>query len=274
LALDAEAPLPPADLAARTVARLAETAVQEGWFDARSARIQLPDDPVPTPATPSTLRRPVSSDEAVFVGRRRADVIVAVCIGLLLAGIGVTAVQKLRAGADVAACQNQMRSLHAGLTGYADVRQGQYPIIGTPSLPTAGSFAEELARSGQMPVNFIPVCPADVDASIRTVGFTYTLGFRSQHGVIGVRRPDPLRQDADGNPVLADFATAESAPAGGPFSPHVRGQNVLFAGGHVRFVTIATVGLNGDDIYRNAAGQIGAGLSPVDSCLGRPGDRP
>jgi hypothetical protein len=34
------------------------------------------------------------------------------------------------------------------------------------------------------------------------------------------------------------------------------------------------VGLHGDDIYTNRDGIVAAGLSPTDTCLGRPGDRP
>jgi hypothetical protein len=50
--------------------------------------------------------------------------------------------------------------------------------------------------------------------------------------------------------------------------------NVLYAGGAVRFSTTVAAGVNGDDIYRNAAGLARAGLHFEDSSLGRPDDVP
>ncbi|HEX4608078.1 MAG TPA: hypothetical protein VH092_07725, partial [Urbifossiella sp.] len=63
-------------------------------------------------------------------------------------------------------------------------------------------------------------------------------------------------------------------PAGAPGAPHSHGQNVLFAGGNVRFATVPTVGVNGDDIYRNNLGRVAAGLDRVDTVLGVGADRP
>jgi hypothetical protein len=48
----------------------------------------------------------------------------------------------------------------------------------------------------------------------------------------------------------------------------------LFAGGNVRFATTATVGVNGDDIYRNQRGVVAAGVHRADAVLGVAGDRP
>ena len=63
-------------------------------------------------------------------------------------------------------------------------------------------------------------------------------------------------------------------PPAGPASPHRTGQNVLYAGGRVRFATVPTAGLDGDDIYRNDAGWVRAGLRPADAVLGGPIDCP
>jgi prepilin-type processing-associated H-X9-DG protein len=264
LALDREPPVAPAGLAMRTVARLAEVLVAE--------RVHTAD----TVIIPSTVARTIaSSDSPVYLGRRRADLIVAAAVGFLVIGLSLTGLQKLRADASIRYCQNTLRGIHDSLTQYADVHQGRYPTIGGSAGPNAGDFASELARSGHLPSDLLPVCPGDQEGAARQVGYTYTLGSRSPSGaIIGFRRPDPLNGDTDSMPLLADFPASAVAPMGGPTSPHGRGQNVLYAGGHVRYTTSAAVGPDGDDIYRNARGQVRAGLSWNDVCLGGPNDRP
>ncbi len=75
-------------------------------------------------------------------------------------------------------------------------------------------------------------------------------------------------------PVAADFPTAGAAPGAGPVSPHAGRMNVLFVGGNVRLTTSPHVGPNGDHIYLNLHGDVGAGVNRTDAVLGRPGDRP
>ena len=267
LATDFHAPAPPSGLALRAVGRLAEVLVA----DCSSPTLE-------TIIIPSTAVPRIESDAPVYFGKRRADLFVAACVSFLVVGLAVTGVQKLRADASVRHCQNTLRDMHVALSNYADTHQGRFPTVGGSAGPQAGDFANELARAGTLPKGITPACPADPAAGTRPAGYAYTLGFRAPGGtLVGFRRPDPVNGDDDGVPMLADFPAAAIAPAGGPMSPvspHGRGQNVLFAGGFVRFTTSAGVGLNGDDIYRNAAGVVAAGLSPVDVCLGRPADRP
>ncbi len=112
------------------------------------------------------------------------------------------------------------------------------------------------------------------------VGYTYTLGFRTPGGgITGLRRSDgwPHEHDlvpisADLPPVRADLPPVRAALGEATVSPHGHGLNVLFAGGHVRFTTSPFLG--GDDIYRNALGEVAAGLNRGDAVLGRPADRP
>jgi hypothetical protein len=268
LAADVAAPAPRPGLALRTVSRLAEELVAD------STRPTLETIILPSTAVP----RVDSSDSPVYFGRRRADLFVAACVGFLAIGLAITGVQKLRADAAVRHCQNTLREMHGALTIYADAHQGRFPTVGGSAGPQAGDFAGELARAGTLPQGFAPACPSDPAAGTRQAGYAYTLGFRAPGGtLVGFRRPDPANGDDDGVPLLADFPARAVAPDAGPMSPlspHGRGQNVLFAGGFVRFTTSAGVGLNGDDIYRNAAGLVAAGLSPSDVCLGRPADRP
>ena len=46
------------------------------------------------------------------------------------------------------------------------------------------------------------------------------------------------------------------------------GQNVLYIGGNVRYVTTRTVGIGGDDIYVNLHQRVLAGVTPSDTVLG------
>ena len=68
------------------------------------------------------------------------------------------------------------------------------------------------------------------------------------------RRPDPIS---------ADLPPTQTAAG-----PHGRGQNVLYAGGSVRYTTATAV--NGDDIYVNDAGLHRAGFHVRDASLGSP----
>jgi hypothetical protein len=93
-------------------------------------------------AIPSTLAH-TYRDEPVVLGKRRADLIVAAMIAFVVVGLGITGVQKIRADASRAACQNHLRELHTVLTDYADHHRGLYPAGNH-----AGDFVGELNRSG------------------------------------------------------------------------------------------------------------------------------
>jgi hypothetical protein len=252
---------PPSGLVARTVA---------------AVRAEMTPPVVPS----SVLRRLASTDSPLFGARRRIDVIVAAGIGFIAFGLGLGILSKSRAEAAVRTCQNSLRELHTSLDGYTQTHGGRYPQVGVPGAPTAGGFAVKLAETGLLTTDAAVRCPAVewVDppaASTLRVGYTYALGYQAPNGrVVGLRRSDgPLSID-DRTALAGDFPAVAVAPAGGPFSPHGRGQNVLFAGGNVAFTTSANVGIDGDDVYRNAGGRVAAGLFPADGCLGHPDDRP
>lgn len=207
---------------------------------------------LPTPA------RPRLRGELVFpVWLRRADTAVAAGIGFLVVGLVVAGVGKLRAERDALACQDRLRMVGLALDGYGDTHDGRYPQVGTPSVPVAGAFTAELARAGQLPLDGPITCPATDGPA---VGFAYTLGYRTPvGGLLGVRRADA----DDWTPVAADLPGA---------APHARGWSLLSVNGCVRFVSLPV--LNGDDIFRNDAGLVRAGLHRADTSLGGPADYP
>lgn len=265
----AKPPVPSAQL-------LAELAARAHASDLTPTTALSPPSPGVVPATgaPSSPTRLVPPPEAsgpVFPNWwRRPDAIVATLIAVLAVGMGVTAVGKVREERNVAACQSRLHELHQAMIGYSDVRNGRFPQVGTPQVPTAGSFADELTRAGQVPFGLAAACPVapTTDALATPPRYTYTLGYYGPGGtVVGLRRGADPEAD-DWVPLAADL------PAVGPDSAHARGQNVLFVSGAVRLATTPAAGPNGDDIYHNEAGLSRAGFHRLDASLGRPTDRP
>jgi prepilin-type processing-associated H-X9-DG protein len=253
----------PSGLAERTLARLAAVFAEH--------------EPPAAPPRPLP-RAPREEPESRAVGGRlRPDLLVACGIAIVAGGLIFSAVGKVRARYDVAACQNTLRVTHVGLSGYADAHSDRYPQIGPDS--TADSFGAMLASSGQVPPNFRPVCPAcptpSPTATVPAAGYTYTLGYRLPGGELtGFRRPGGSPSEHDLVPISADYPAAAAAPAAGPLCPHSSGMNVLYCGGNVRLTTTPNVGPNRDHIFQNIFGSVGAGAHREDVVLGRPGDRP
>jgi hypothetical protein len=238
---------PPADLAGRTVSRLAAEL-----------------------AVPSSTDRPETRSVG---GRFRFDLIIAAGIAFLVVGLGLSFVNRARSANELAACQNNLRTLHSGLTGYAEDHGGRFPQVGTDAYPTAGSFVQALQDAGQCPPGFHANCPA-APASPH-VNYSYALGHRLNNNVVQASfRAGDGRGENDLIPISADYPAEAVAPAGGPTSGHRTGHNVLFVGGNVRYATSANVGINGDDIFRNQLGAVAAGVTRTDTVLGRFDDVP
>ncbi|MFO0823218.1 MAG: hypothetical protein U0792_08870 [Gemmataceae bacterium] len=286
---------PPPGLALRTIARLAAHLAsheppqsQESDHGtllavAKQMEVHYPEPhPLAFPTVPSeSLRRPPreEAETKVVGGRFRLDLLVACGIALFATGLVFSAIGKVRAQNQVLACQENLRTLHTGLAGYADIHNGAYPQIGNGTLPTAETFVTALADAGQVPVTFRPCCPADPSVNAAPVpsmpvGYTYSLGYRTRDGdLVGFHRTAG-NGEHDLVPISADYPTRTVAPVSGPVCPHPVGMNVLCAGGSVRHTTTPLIGPNGDDIYRNIFGRVGAGANANDIVLGRPGDRP
>ena len=261
---DSDLPPAPAGLATRTIAHTAEYLVAhnirtDSEFDrdglsstgvARHYRAMNPGE-FGSPWFPSWLRR--------------VDVAVATFAVVLVVGIGLVGIGKVRENGRIYACQDRLRSVHQALVSYQDVHNGHYPRVGTPTVPDAGAFADELARTGHLPGDAKVACPTTPTIP---VGYAYTLGYLDADGELhGVVRGDGPDAVGDGMPVLADLPGIDEPV-------HGDGQNVLYAGGHVRYATTPSVGVNGDHIYTNEAGLVRAGLHRDDAALGRPGDTP
>lgn len=283
-----EPPVPRPGLALRAIATVAQYVVEheprdegplESSVDAflREYADEPPDIDIvfgpgtraPVPAAPP----PSDGPDYRAVGRFRADLLVAAGIALVGVGLVLSAVSKVRHNARATACQNNLRELHNGLVNYANSNDGRYPQVGDADVPTAGAFATALIEPGYLRRGCKPECPATPEHH----AYAYTLGFRENGALTGLRRPPERSDSADANdlmPISADLPATGAAPGSGPISPHGRTMHVLFVGGHVRATTSPNIGPGEDHIYSNWQGAVAAGAGRTDAVLGRPGDKP
>lgn len=205
--------------------------------------------------------------------RRWLEIAVVAGIAFLTVGLVVTGAMKIRHEQQVADCKQNLNGIYGGLSGYADTHHDQFPKVGTAAAPNAGSFISELQVARQFTSNMKVVCPADRSDELHRVSYVYTLGYRTEDGELkGIGRNEAKGWSNDLTPLLADLPTASAVLGEGPYSPHGKGQNILFADGHVSYSLIATV--NNDNIYQNQLGKVRAGLHRMDASLGRPTDVP
>lgn len=211
--------------------------------------------------------------------RRWFEVSLVAGIAFLSFGLMITGMMKIRHDSEVAACRQNMLALYKALSGYADTHHDQFPKIGTPATPNAGAFVAELQLARQLRPDTRAICPAAPCEDRDQISYVYTLGYMADDEIQGIRRRVENISDQL-TPLLADLPTAKASPlesplaypTAGPFSPHGKGQNILFADGHVTYSLITTI--NNDDIYKNQNGRVRAGLHRLDASLGRAGDVP
>jgi prepilin-type processing-associated H-X9-DG protein len=268
---------PPADLWVRTLGRVAEhiVATEGPVGPAEGSRTeellrQAAAITDPIPARPPIRPAPPAS-EAGLPPARRGNVIAVAGLTLALLALAVPALVQVRAQAHQLACQDTMRQFYAAAAGYSDTNDGQFPRV--PDGQPAAVAGETLKRAGYLPADVRFACPSappDAAAPVALATYAYTLGFRDEAG-----RLHPLDRGPGNDllPILADAPARTDAATTVPIN-HRRGQNVLFADGHVRFYTVSTAGPDGDDIFCNQAGYVAAGLFKNDVALGRPEERP
>jgi prepilin-type processing-associated H-X9-DG protein len=289
LAADDAAPTPPLRLLERTLARVAESACAP-----------------PIPAIPSTLadlpKAPPISPSAFPVSRswwRRADVLVAASVMVTIVGIGLTLLGSLRApssAALTAQCKNNLFQFFIALQTYHDQHR-RFPDVASESpRDVAGMVVPILADAGVLSDSASIRCPGVGSplacqiplVTLRTMSngefekyapslsmcYAYSLGYRDDEGAY----------HGPGNATLVSWSQlpvmADRPPAEGIDQNSVNhgadgkapGQNVLFADGHVQFLTDRRLG--GDDIFLNSAGHVAAGLNARDIVLGYSSARP
>jgi hypothetical protein len=270
---------PPADLWARTLARVAEhiVATEATQIDRDTMRT---DELIRRAAAMTGAIRPASiapapppPSEVLVTLPRRRNVFAVVALSAAVVALVLPAVVHVRRQAQQTACQDSMRQFYGAAAGYSDANDGRFPIVEDGKV--AASAVESLKAAGFLPPDLRMACPAGPPvqpAPTALVNYAYSLGFRDDAGNLwGVER----WPGNDMIPLLADAPYrqgTQTIPGN-----HRHGHNVLFAGGNVRFTTTSRIGENGDDIFCNANGDVGAGLYrlfPSDNSLGRPFEQP
>jgi len=279
LAADKEESDPPPGLTFRTLARVAE-------FRCRPA----PEAP-PAPPPVSVL---------AFERRwyRRSDVLVAASLLVLLGGIGIPSVMRMRTLHDRKACEENLTLFHQALDRYADNNGGDYPVItkGEDRM-VAGCFAPILKDANVLPDRATIRCPAngggpgtipsmhelnkltkdEFAERAKKLGncYSYSLGYLDQNGDHHGPRRERSWNNNDLIPIIADIP-ARDGPDGMQRHNSLNhgGQNVLYIGGNVRFCKTPHAGLNDDHIYVNQEGKVAAGVNRWDAVLGCRDDKP
>jgi prepilin-type processing-associated H-X9-DG protein len=274
LAADKEAPAPPPQLVERTLAKLAEHICGDG-----RPTTELPQAP-PIP------RQSLSGGRSWW---RRVDVMVAASLLLTAVGIALVVLGRMRgpsSAAMIVECKNNLREFFVSLHDYRDLH-GRFPDVAqeaprdvagmvVPILNEAGTLSD--GASIRCPGIGTPLsCPFTVSSlrkmsdaefalhsSSLSMCYAYSLGYRDGATIRGPG--DGSQASFSQTPIMADRPPAEgihynSINHGG------KGQNVLFADGHVQFVTGRTFGAD-LDIFRNRADIVATGLDAADIVLG------
>jgi hypothetical protein len=273
LARDADEGEAPAGLWIKTLGRVAE----------HKCRAALPAAPPASPRSGAGGRP---------TWWRRADVLVAAALLVVVGGLGAVWLARAQHDQHIIACANNLHSFHLALETYADTHNGQFPWVGSePPKNFAGSFVPALNEARAMPPGLSVSCPGEppkppADYTFQQLSemgrdefkqktrdlagcYAYTLGYRDPGGT-GLYG---LTRSMDGHlPLMADAPPCDGGGndvRGGNSSNHGgKGQNVLFIGGNVEFRTTRSIG-DDDDIYTNAEHKVAAGRGPADTVLGR-----
>jgi hypothetical protein len=284
LAADQDAFSPPADLAMRTVAHVAEYLVNTepriaSNDDTAVSQFlrQMAEQPAPVSAKAPTPRQlPPSSDDLEINSVFRRNIITAVGLAIAFLAIAFPTIASMRHYRSLAACQNNLREYSFSLHKYADIHNGAFPVVKADE--TAGKMVDILKESGVFPPGATLTCPGlegaagqHVCANITPkIDYAYTLGYRDASGELqGVTRQS---EELSVTALLAD-APLRTDEAAVPHNHH-RVHQVLFADGHVMTCTNGNVGYARDNIFYNLNSQVHAGLNAFDSVLGRQDEQP
>lgn len=275
LAADGEPARPPSGLWVRTLAHIAEDRCR-----------RLPAAPRPTTVTAGASR----------AWWRRADLLVAASVLVLLGGIGMAWVIEQRHNQQVAACANNLKDYHQALVNYSHANNDNFPQVEAQGpRSVAGVFVPVLNDAKLLKNVANMTCPGNGDrpppartleelaalhqnnpAEFRKVAgelskcYAYSLGYQEpdengkpRHRGLGIRSGDEV-------PIMSDrppFELGDVRGRPGNSKNHGgRGQNVLHVGGHVSFLKARSIGP--DDIYLNSDQRVAVGSGPNDAVLG------
>jgi hypothetical protein len=253
----------------------------------RTCRLVAEHRAAPTPAK-GRLRPEVAPPS--WISRMSwLDITMATVVAAAACLLIFPAIQSSRFNAQRALCADNLRELGTSLNQYSQLHQGYFPAVPSQGkLAAAGIYAPVLAQNGLLrEVNRI-VCPnsslaakmdnfrvptygeLELTPPDKMVDYRSTMGGSYGYNLGYVRNGvcQPTKNlYRDNFAIMSDApnlntSNLQSTNHGG------RGQNVLFEGGGVQFLTNTKPVGSSDDIFTNDSGQVAAGLNPNDSVLG------
>lgn len=267
LSLDAEMPEPLPRLVLATLARVAEEHCRR-------------------PAPPR-LSQEIAPPRRSF---RRADVLVAALLLILVGGLLFPSLQQAWQAYQIKACQRNLVLFWNGWQRHSELHEGAFPQLKEDGpCSFAGILVPILNDNKLLGPELSILCPAvgkrapdsrsvedlrafwaqntsdQYRAALREVGgnYAYPLGYRDGDRLVGLHR-----YEHDGQPLMADAPGRSEDSHENSLNHGRRGQNVLYVGGNVRWLRSRTVGPDADDIYLNQNNEVAAGLSRDDVVLG------
>jgi hypothetical protein len=236
---------------------------------------------------------------------RRADVLVAASVLLLLLPLVPPGLNRLRHQHGILACQNNLLGFYHALMTYSDMHDGALPKVEEqPPRHVAGIFVPILHDESLLGKNVSVDCPAngfrpppnvslqdlerDLEAGehqfmrrARDLAgcYAYSLGYRDSEKRLCGLRFDAEQPNNDFLPIMADCPPFNQtnyslATAANSRNHDQAGQNVLYLSGRIAFSKNRLVGVNGNDIYLNKNKRPEAGIDRWDSVLGASGFHP
>ena len=220
------------------------------------------------------------------------DMVIAASVVLATCMLFFPAINNSRYHAQIAGCQNNLRSVGRALIEYSSHHaQGFFPQVPeTGKFAVAGMYAPTLIAHGLITEDHRFFCPSSSDIEAKfpnripaidevenTRGqilaemqcrmggdYGYTLGVEKNGRLSGIR-----------NQSRTHFAIMSDSPDS--FVCEVRPRagvhrNVLFESGNVR--TVTTICWCGDQLYRNDHGEVSAGVHESDIVIGASGTAP
>lgn len=294
---------PPAGLASRTCAFVAESALATSTLATKEAATEEAEDAATAPLLETSVAAAASAKPAEqpammksvdspcgSTGRGRwQDSVVAAGIMVAACGLLFPAIIDSREHARIMECQNNLHEIGTALTSYSDNNNGYFPKVPVKgNLAAAGIYAPRLINSGYLPNVRQVICPGsdladDNSFSIPTID---DLQSASSPGALSAMKDRmggsygySLGHIKDGryhdtkNLHRENFALMADSPSHAVPSHQSRnhggnGQNVLYEDGHVKFLpTTKPLGLP-DDVFINDDGLVAAGVHADDSVIG------
>jgi hypothetical protein len=197
------------------------------------------------------------------------------------------AIVESRTSGHLARCRSNLMTLGRALTEYSTLHDDYFPVV-APSgkLAAAGVYAPTLVDS-KLICHEDVICPASALARQQDFRIPSLAELRRAEGAelarlqhamggsygYGLGYVERGTYRSHRNLRRSTFALMADAPvedSAGPESGHhgPRGMNVLFEDGHVRLMRSFRVGDDGDHIFRNGLGFVGAGVHRDDAVIG------